>query len=383
MAPKLQGVDPRMPAWSTDWTTGNGASGVGGKVGPSVRTVGGALLIDLWDGVNELDPGVEYRISVHIGTFDMSVMRSVGSGGTFTQVVEPSGERELTVSARPGARSIMIPPTDVCTNPVARATRSHSAAWSVSLFDRKLFTKFALFDGAVLESDAYGTGDSFPVFNTSTGTFSVKVCAPHFKADGSLNIGYYRLVLTRPMLERAGYFLTDSAGRLVTDGRLLSSAEVTRLESKVARDFRLTSSEQPDLSDEIDLVIDEAGELSVSIYADIHYSSPVLTVARTGAAVWQASTDASNGKSVDVGYQTASKATGDLVVEMRTKAGKLLAKSTRKVKSVTVGRADLKVPKSAKPGSYVLKVYIARKKANGKTTVTPLQELPVTVTKAP
>jgi hypothetical protein len=48
-----------------------------------------------------------------------------------------------------------------------------------------------------------------------------------------------------------------------------------------------------------------------------------------------------------------------------------------------VGRADLKVPKSAKPGSYVLKVYIASKKANGKTSVTPLQTLPVKVTKAP
>ena len=383
LTPKLRDPDPVSLAWSSDWTAPNGSTGLGGSIGPSVRTVNKVLIIDVWDGVNDLDPGIEYQVSVHIGDYDMAVMRSVGSGGRFSQTTEASGGRVLTVSSRPGARSVLIPPTDVCTNPTARATRSHSAAWSVSLFDRKIYTKFSLFDGAVLESDAYGTGDAFPVFDTRTGTFSAKVCAPHFKADGSLNIGYYRLVLTRPMLERAGYYLTDSAGRPVTDGRLLSSAEVTRLESKVARDFRLTSSEQPGLSDEIDLVIDEAGELSVSIYADIHYSSPVLTVGRTGAAVWQTSTDASSGKYVDVGYQTGSRATGNLVVEMRTKAGKLLAKSTRKVKSVSVGRADLKVPKSAKPGSYVLKVYIAGKKANGKSSVTPLQTLPVKVTKAP
>lgn len=383
MVPKLQGVDPRMPAWSTDWTTGNGASGVGGKVGPSVRTVGGALLIDLWDGVNELDPGVEYRISVQIGTFDMSVMRSVGSGGTFTQVTEPSGERELTVSARPGARSVMIPPTDVCTNPVAKATRSHSAAWSVSLFDRKLFTKFALFDGAVLESDAYGTGDSFPVFNTSTGTFSVKVCAPHFRADGSLNVGYYRLVLTQPMLERAGYHLADSKGMPVTDGRRLSADERRILEAKVARDFRLSSTEQPDIAGQITLLISESGAVSVSIFADVHYSSPVLTVSRTGAAAWQASSDASAGKFVDIGYQTASKTSGTLIVELRSKAGVLVAKSSRTVKSASGGRADVKVPRTAKPGSYVLKVYIAGKKIKGKSTTVTIQNLPVKVAKTP
>ncbi len=383
LTPKLRDPDPASPSWSSDWTVSNGSTGIGGSVSPSARTVNQVLIIDVSDGVNDLDPGIEYQVTLHIGDYDMAVMRSVGSGGRFSQATEASGGRVLTISSRPGARSVLIPPTDVCTNPTARATRSHSAAWSVSLFDRKIYTKFALFDGAVLESDAYGTGDAFPVFDIRTGTFSAKVCAPHFKADGSLNIGYYRLVLTRPMLERAGYYLTDSAGRPITDGRLLSPAEVTRLESKVARDFRLTSSEQPSLADEVDLVIDEEGELSVSIYADIHYSSPVLTVSRTGAAAWQASSDASAGKFVDIGYQTASKTSGTLIVELRSKAGVLIAKSSRTVKSASGGRADVRIPRTAKPGSYVLKVYIAGKKIKGKSTTVTIQNLPVKVAKTP
>gem|GEM_PF-2319544 len=383
LTPRLQGADPRSPAWSTEWAGGTGRSGVGGRVSPSVRTVGGALLIDLWDGVNDLDPAVEYRISVHIGTFDMSVMRSVGSGGAFTQTTEPSGGRVVTVSSRPGARSVMIPPTDACKNPNARATRSHAAAWSASLFDRKIFTKFAPFDGAVLESDAYGTGDAFPVFDTRTGTFSVKVCAPHFRADGSLNVGYYRLVLTQPMLARAGYHLADSAGRPVTDGRKLSGAERSALEARVAKDFRLSSSEQPDIAGQITLVISESGAVSVSIYADVHYSSPVLTVSRTGAAVWQVSTDASTGGYVDIGYQTSSRTSGTLIVELRNKAGSLVAKSSRTVKSVTKGRADVRIPRTAKSGAYVLKVYMAGKKLKGKVQSVTIQNLPVQVTKAP
>jgi hypothetical protein len=61
----------------------------------------------------------------------------------------------------------------------------------------------------------------------------------------------------------------------------------------------------------------------------------------------------------------------------------LVAKSSRTVKSASGGRADVRIPRTAKPGSYVLKVYIAGKKIKGKSTTVTIQNLPVKVAKTP
>lgn len=383
LTPKAERPEPAALTWSTDWTKSNGSTGLGGAIGPSARQVGGVLLVDLWTGSRDGDPTVEYRVVMNVGTLDLTVMRSVGSNGRFEQAKNAGGDNILTVTSGPGARSVMIPATDVCTNPEARATSSFSAMWSVSLFDRKLHPKFASFDGAVLESDAYGTGDAFPVFDPNTGSFSVKACAPHYKADGSLNVGYYRLVLSRAMLERAGYFIADSRGRPVTDGRLLSQVELEAIGRKVARDFTFTSSAQKDAGAEITLLVADDGELSVSISAVVSYSAPTFTVSRVGPAVWQTADSAKSGGPVVVGYRTANKATGTLTVELRTRAGKLVAKSAKKVKSSDLGQASVNIPRSAKSGAYVLKVYVVGAKVKGRSKTTVIQNLPVAVAKSP
>ena len=381
MVPKSQGAAPRSPWWSADWSNQNGRGGLGGSPNPSARLVGNAFLVDLSEGMNDLDAAVEYQLRYNIGTLDMSVMRSVGSGGSFSQSKDGNGDTILTVSAKPGARSIMIPATDVCSNPTARATKSFSASWSVSLFDKALWPKFASYEGAVLESDAYGTGADFPVFDPETGAFSIKVCAPHFKDDGSLNIGYYRLVLTRPMLERAGFYFSDAKGNLVTDGRTLTAEQLAEVEAKVRGAFALTSTEQKDIVGTVTLLVADDGEMSVDISAKVNYSAPTISVVRKGPAVWRTTGDSTSGKSFGVRYKTARATSGKLIVELRTAAGRLVSTSVRDVKSTTGGSTDVKVPKTAKSGSYVLKVYIASKKVKGKTSITKVQNLPIEVKK--
>ena len=381
MTPKSQGAAPRSPWWSADWSNRNGRGGLGGSPNPSARMVGNAFLVDLSEGMNDLDPAVEYQLTYNIGKYDMSVMRSVGSGGVFSQSKNANGDTVVTVSSKPGARSIMIPATDVCTNPEARATKSFTSSWSVSLFDKALWPKFAPYEGAVLESDAYGTGGDFPVFDPETGAFSVKVCAPHYKDDGSLNIGYYRLVLTRPMLERAGFFFTDAAGNVVTDARTLTAEQRTALENQARRAFSLTSTEQTDIVGKVTLVVADDGEMSIDISATVNYSAPTISVVRTGPAVWKTTGDTAAGRNVGVRYKTASAASGKLIVELRNQAGRLVSAKVRNVRSTTGGTTDIAVPRSSKAGTYVLRVYIAGKTARGKTKITPVQNLPIEVKK--
>lgn len=382
MTPQVLGPAPRAPGWSTDWSAGSGRNGLGGLVVPSVRTANSWLGIDLWDGKNELDASVEYRIEVNIGTFDMVAMRSVGAGGSYSQEKNTAGDNVLTVSSKPGARSVMIPPTDVCTNPTATATASYKAAWSVTLFDRKLFAKYAPYDGAVLESDAYpSSADYFPMFDPNTGSFSIKVCAPHFKADGSLNVGYYRLVLSQAMLERAGYYMSDPKGNLVTDGRTLSPATLLAMEEKVSRDFQISSTTQTGIRGAVKLLVAADGEISVEISADVSYSSPTITVSRNGPAVWRGIDNSRQGGYVAVKYKTSAKVTGTLYAELRSTSGKLVSKTTKVIKSSQGGGASVDIPKSARAGKYVLKVYVVGAKVKGKAKTTPIQNLPVAVTK--
>jgi len=382
MTPQVLGPAPRAPGWSTDWSTGSGRNGLGGLVVPSTRTVNSWLGIDLWDGQTELDASVEYRAEVNIGTFDMVAMRSIGAGGAYSQETNAAGDNILTVSSRPGARSVMIPPTDVCTNPTATATASYKAAWSVTLFDRKLFSRYAPYDGAILESDAYPSSvDYFPMFDSNTGSFSIKVCAPHYKADGSLNVGYYRLVLSRAMLERAGYFISDPKGNPVTDGRTLSQATLVAMEEKVLRDFQISSTTQTGIRGVVKLLVAADGEISVEIAAEVSYSSPTITVSRNGPAAWRGIDNSEQGGYVAVKFKTSAKVSGTLYAELRSASGKLVSKTTKVVKSTTGGGASVDVPKSARAGKYVLKVYVVGAKVKGKAKTTPIQSLPVAVTK--
>lgn len=382
MSPQVLGAAPRVLGWSADWSNGNGRNGMGGLVSPSVRTVNSWLGIDLWDGQSELDPSVEYRAEVNIGTFDMVAMRSIGAGGAYSQAKTSAGDNLLTVSSKPGARSVMIPPTDVCTNPTATATASYKAAWSVILFDRKLFAKYEPYDGAILETDAYPSSvDYFPMFDVNTGSFSIKVCAPHFKADGSQNVGYYRLVLSRAMLERAGYFISDPSGNLVTDGRVLSSTALAAMEKRVSRDFQISSTTQTGIRGTVKLQVAADGEISIEIAADVSYSSPTITVSRNGPAVWRGIDNSQQGGYVAVKYKTAAKVSGTLYAELRTTSGKLVSKTSKVVKSTTGGGASVDVPMSARAGKYVLKVYVVGSKVKGKAKTTPIQSLPVAVTK--
>ncbi|MEY4365120.1 MAG: hypothetical protein RLZZ305_464 [Actinomycetota bacterium] len=382
MTPRLQGAAPRPPAWSTDWSANGGRNGLGGQVGPSARIVNGWFGLDLWDGKNELDATVEYRAELNIGAYDMVAMRSVGAGGAYSQTKNPAGDNILSVSARPGANSVMIPPTDVCTNPTARATQSFKAAWSVTLFDRTRFARYAPYEGAVLESDAYpSSNDYFPVFDADTGSFRIKVCAPHYRDDGTLNVGYYRLVLTRAMLESSGYYLSDTKGRPLTDGRTLDAADRDAIAEKVSGDFLLSSSTQSGLSGKVKLLVAGDGAISVEISADVSYSAPTISLARRGPAVWRALDRPESGGVVTVRYRTAAKVSGTLHTELRTSSGRLVASSTKVVRSTTSGGTTVDVPKSAKAGKYVLKVYIAGSKINGKARITQVQSLPVSITK--
>lgn len=382
MSPQLLGAAPMAPAWSTDWAADSGRGGLGGKLVPSARTVGSWFGLDLWDGMNELDATVEYRAEVNIGSYDMVAMRSIGAGGAYSQSKNAAGENILTVSARPGARSVMIPPTDVCTNPTARATASYRAAWSVTLFDRKLFAKYAPYEGAVLESDAYpSSSDYFPTFDTNTGSFRIKVCAPHYRADGSLNVGYYRLVLSRSMLENAGYYLADAKGNPLTDGRTLDAASRAAVEKKVSGDFSLSSTTQSGISGTVKLLVADDGAISVEITADVSYSAPTIALTRNGPAMWRSTDKPVSGGYVAVRYRTATKTSGTMVAELRTTSGKLIARTSKTVRSASGGGTSIDVPKSARAGKYVLKVYIAGKKVKGKTPITRIQSLPVAVTK--
>lgn len=378
MTPRSNGNPPSTHSWSADWSQPRGALGLGLRVGPQLRLVNRTLSIDLWDGSNNLDSTYNYRVVANIGILNPVAMRTSGSNGNFEELTA-NGTTTLTVSASTGAGSIVIPPTDVCDREIT-ATRSYSAGWSVTLFDGTLFPKLAPFEGGVVETDAYPSANSFfPAFNATTGSFSLKVCAPHFKSDGSLNIGYYRLVMSQAMLERAGYVLSLPNGKPIVDGRSLNTGEIQSATQKAVNDFQMSSSDNQTLAPTIELIVREDGSVDLAIRTEMHYSSPTVSVQRKGPAVWRLTDTPSRGSYLDVSYITKKKISGTLVVELRTESGKVVAKSTRAKKLTSRGNADVLVPKKIKPGNYSLRVYMMSPKVKNKQKRTAIQTIPVTI----
>jgi hypothetical protein len=183
------------------------------------------------------------------------------------------------------------------------------------------------------------------------------------------------------MLERAGYFMSDPKGNLVTDGRTLSQATIALMEEKVARDFQISSTTQTGIRGVVKLLVAADGEISVEIAADVSYSSPTITVSRNGPAAWRGVDNSQQGGYVAVKYRTSAKVSGTLYAELRSASGKLVSKTTKVVKSTSGGGASVDVPKSARAGKYVLKVYVVGAKVKGKAKTTQIQSLPVAVTK--
>ena len=362
------------------WTERNVSDFEG--LGPSMSVSNRVLGMTIYGtDLRKPDPDTVYRVKVNVGDMDFVAMRSSGSEGAFTQAMDPSGQGSLLVAdARPGATSVVIPARDTCVGEV-RATKSTNNTFSVSLFDRKLFPSLVPLEGVVLESDAYPSANSyFPQFDPRTGGFTIKVCAPHLKEDGSLNVGYYRLLLTSPMLEKMGYYFRLGDGATVTDGRLLSADQVAELESRAASDFALSSTEQGTVASTAKLVIDPvSGEVGLRISGDIHYSGPVVSVVRTGPGVWPISDNTTSSKTLSVGYRNTQVSKGTLYAELLTKAGrKVVAKTSGKAKPL--GSAVVSLPKKTKAGDYVLRVYVVGAKVKGKSKTTTIQELPVSLT---
>ena len=352
-------------------------------LGPSMSIANRVLGMTVYETkVRELDPDTIYRVSVNVGSMDFIAMRSSGADGAFNQSPSSSGAGTiLTVDARPGATSVVIPAQDTCQGEV-RATKSTTNTYSVSLFDRKSFPALEAYEGVVLESDAYPSANSyFPVFDSRTGGFSIKVCAPHFKADGSLNVGYYRLLLTGPMLRRMGYYFRLADGQTVQDGRTLTADQLKDLQTRVGPDFSLTSNEQGTVQSSVTLSVDPSdGEISLRISGDVHYSGPTISVLRTGSGVWPTDGISASGRYLTVGYRNGEKVAGTLYVELIAQASrKTVAKSS--VKAKPLGAASVLVPKKTGSGQYVLRVYIAGAKVKGKSKITKIQDLPVSVTK--
>ncbi len=378
MTPRSNGIAPIAHGWSADWSQPRGSLGLGIRVSPQLRLVNKTLSIDLWDGNNDLDSTYNYRVVANIGILNPVAMRSSGSNGNFEELTV-NGTTTLTVSASTGAGSIVIPPTDVCDRELT-ATRSYSAGWSVTLFDGKLFPKLAPFEGGVVETDAYPSSNSFfPAFNATTGSFSLKVCAPHFKSDGSLNIGYYRLIMSQAMLERAGYVLSLPDGKPVGDGRTRTAAELQSATQKAVNDFQMASSDKQTLAPTVELIVREDGSVDLAIRTEMHYSSPTVSVQRKGPAVWRLTDAPTRGSYLGVRYITKNKISGTLVTELRTASGKVVAKSTKARKSTTRGNADVLVPKKIKPGKYSLRVYMVGPKVKNKQKRTVIQTIPVTI----
>jgi hypothetical protein len=131
----------------------------------------------------------------------------------------------------------------------------------------------------------------------------------------------------------------------------------------------------------VKLLVAADGEISVEISADVSYSSPTITVSRNGPAVWRGIDNSRQGGYVAVKYKTSAKVTGTLYAELRSTSGKLVSKTTKVIKSSQGGGASVDIPKSARAGKYVLKVYVVGAKVKGKAKTTPIQNLPVAVTK--
>jgi len=378
MTPRSNGNPPSYHSWSADWSKPIGATGLGIRVGPQLRLVNRTISIDLWDGNSELDPTYNYRVIANIGILNPVAMRTNGSNGDFKKLTV-NGTTTLTVSASTGAGSVVVPATDVCDRQMT-ATRSYSAGWSVALFDGTLFPKLAPFEGGIVETDAYPSRNLFfPTFNPATGSFFLKLCAPHFKSDGSLNIGYYRLVMSQAMLERAGYVLSLPDGKPIGDARTLTADELQSATQKAVNDFQMTSSDNQTLAPTIELIVREDGSVDLAIRTEMHYSSPTVSVQRNGPAVWRLTDTPSRGSYLDVRYLTKKKISGTLVVELRTGSGKAVAKSMKAKKATTRGNATVLVPKKIKPGNYSLRVYMMGPKIKNKQTRTVIQTIPVTI----
>lgn len=171
-------------------------------------------------------------------------------------------------------------------------------------------------------------------------------------------------------------------GDTVTDGRSLTAGQIADLEKQASSDFAMNSSEQGNIDKTVMLHVDaETGGISLKISADIHYSGPTVTVVRTGSGVWPTTDTPSAGRSLSVGYRNGSVSKGTLLVELRTQAGKLVAKNSGKAYSL--GSAWVSVPKKTKAGQYVLRVYVVGAKAKGKKAKsTTIQNLPVQIAPA-
>lgn len=383
MAPKStdSGLATDRPSWSADWSSNSGKGALGGVVDPQVQLVGKWFVVKVQQQTVQSD--LEFRVSVDIGDMDVVAMKSSGSNSSYSQAISPSGTRIVTAVARSdGAGTIIIPPpsnNDVCVQQVT-ATRSTLGDWSVIMYDRKMTPELAGYDGGVVESDAYPSSNVFfPLFDQNTGQFKLTVCSAHFKSDGSLNLGYYRLVLSPAMLHAMGYYLSDANGNEVTDARGYTATQLEDLRRKVEKDFVLFSSEQPDLEDAVSLVVNSDGSVSVKLSAEIHYSGPTMSAARTGNAVWMTTKTPTSGRYLDIRYRSQVSTKGTLVTELRTQKGALVARSSRPARST--GTSDLKVPASSRTGQYVLRVYIAGAKVKGKAKITKIQDLPVSLTK--